>query len=106
MWFVLFAIFLLLIIVLLYRNDNKEREIARQWKDRAQNIAADYAPGIVSRPTVDSSMIPKVGPTVQTVQTVQTIQTAPTIGPVTTEPKKEGFNPKMMHMHGFGYAGR
>lgn len=85
-WKLLFAVFLVLLIVWLVTYDERAKKQVVEWKDIAVN------------------MMP-VAPTVPT-PTVSTAPT-PTAAPAAPEPapKKEGFCPKLGQKYGFCDAG-
>jgi uncharacterized membrane protein len=96
MWKVLLAVFLILVLWLLYSNDMNAQKSVDDLKARASSLSG----GAIAPPAAPSAL--PAAPTA-----LPAAPTAPTAlpAPVSDEPKKEGFCPKLMQKYGFCDAG-
>ena len=86
LWKVLLAVFLILVLWLLYTNDYSAQKSVDSLKTRASSLVGSATPSAsVAAPTPAAP--------------------APAPAPAPEQPKKEGFCPKLMQKYGFCNAG-
>lgn len=92
MWKVLLAVFLILVLLILYSNDMNAQKSVDSLKTRASSLTGSSPAPTAVAPTVPAATAPAA-------------PTASVPVPAVAELKKEGFCPKLMQKYGFCDAG-